>query len=83
MGKNAPEYIEGKSMLKLSWDGFLNVIKQPQNVFKMGDWSQIGGEFLFVNEGEKGWKLTWTHRMRTTRDHAEVRELKEVLGIQD
>jgi hypothetical protein len=83
MGKDAPEYIEGKSMLKLGWNGFLNVIKQPQNVFKMGDWSQIGGEFLFVKEGEKGWKLIWAHRMRTTRDHAEVRELKEVLGIQD
>jgi len=82
MGKEAPEYLDGKSMMKLSLDGFLNVLKQPQNAFKMGDWSQIGGEFLFVrDEGSREWKCTWAHRMRTTRDHAEVAELKQALGI--
>jgi hypothetical protein len=80
MGKEAPVYIEGKSMLKLGWDGLVNVLKQPQNAFKMGDWAQIGGEFLWTKEGEKGWKCTWAHRMRTTRDHAEVKELKELLS---
>jgi hypothetical protein len=84
MGKEPPEYIEGKSMLKLSWDGFVNVMRQPQNAFKMGDWSQIGGEFLFVRGEESGeWDCVWAHRMRTTRDHAEVRELKGQLGIDD
>ncbi|KIW03574.1 uncharacterized protein PV09_05329 [Verruconis gallopava] len=82
MGKDAPEYVEGKSMLKLSWDGFVNVLKQPQNAFKMGDWSQIGGEFLFIKDEEE-WRCTWAHRMRTTRDHAEVRELKKVLQIDE
>lgn len=83
MGRKAPEYIEGKSMLKLSWDGFVNVVKQPQNAFKMGDWSQIGGEFLFVrDESTMEWRCAWAHRMRTTRDHAEVAELREALGIE-
>lgn len=32
------------------------------------------------NEGEEK-KVTWCHRMRTTRDHAEIPELMEVLGL--
>lgn len=50
-----------------------------------GDWMQVGGEFLFVREKETGdeeWRCEWAHRMRTTRDHAEVGELKKLLGIQ-
>ena len=83
MGNTAPEYLEGQSMLKLAWDGFVQSIKQPQNALKMGDWSQIGGEFLFVREeGSREWSVQWAHRMRTTRDHAEVAELKEVLKIE-
>lgn len=80
MGNEAPEYLDGKSMFQLGWEGVLNVLRQPQNTFKMGDWMQIGGEFLWVrDEGE--WKCVWAHRMRTTRDHAEVAELKEQLGV--
>ncbi|KAG5962538.1 hypothetical protein E4U58_003831 [Claviceps cyperi] len=58
---------------------------------KSGDQRQVGGEFLFepldkastaaeVEGGEK--KLTWCHRMRTTRDHAEIPELMKVLGLE-
>jgi hypothetical protein len=67
----------------LSWDGFVNAIKQPQNTFKMGDWSQIGGEFLWVKQEAGEWECVWAHRMRTTRDHAEVKELEKVLKIND
>lgn len=58
---------------------------------KSGDQRQVGGEFLFEPldkastatevEGEEK-KLTWCHRMRTTRDHAEIPELMEVLGLE-
>ena len=69
----------------------------PQGLsLKSGDQRQVGGEFLFepldmvtpMNspgaEGEDAVeekKITWCHRMRTTRDHAEIPELMEVLGL--
>lgn len=28
-------------------------------------------------------KVTWCHRMKNTRDHAEIPELREVLGFED
>lgn len=37
---------------------------------------QVGGEFLF-----EGGKVLWCHRMRNTRDHAEIPELKQHLGL--
>ncbi|KAG6064314.1 hypothetical protein E4U32_000338 [Claviceps aff. humidiphila group G2b] len=58
---------------------------------KSGDQRQVGGEFLFEPldktstaaefEGEEK-KVTWCHRMKTTRDHAEIPELMEVLGLE-
>ncbi|KAI1303445.1 AhpC/TSA antioxidant enzyme-domain-containing protein [Xylaria venustula] len=39
-----------------------------------------GGGGAVVEEEEKC--VTWCHRMRTTRDHAEIPELMEVLGLQ-
>jgi len=42
----------------------------------IGDYKQNGGEYLF-EDGE----LKWCHRMKTTSDHAEIKELKEVLGL--
>lgn len=48
-----------------------------------GDWSQVGGEFLFVKEKERAeWRCEWAHRMRTTRDHAETEELRVLLGLE-
>lgn len=56
-----------------------------------GDYHQVGGEFLFEPAaalapsspvpGEVEKRVTWCHRMRNTRDHAEVPELREVLGL--
>ena len=37
---------------------------------------QVGGEFLF-----EGGKVTWCKRMRNTRDHAEIPEVKQHLGL--
>ena len=41
-----------------------------------GDYKQNGGEYLFEN-GD----LKWCHRMKTTSDHAEIKAVKEVLGL--
>ncbi|KFY39766.1 hypothetical protein V494_03851 [Pseudogymnoascus sp. VKM F-4513 (FW-928)] len=59
-----------------------------------GDMQQVGGEFLFEPVGElaaspitpgvgeeEDKRVVWCHRMRNTRDHAEVPELREVLGL--
>ena len=43
---------------------------------KGGDFKQVGGEFLFEN-GE----CTWAHRMKTTRGHAEVSEIRNLIGL--
>ena len=37
---------------------------------------QVGGEFVF-----EGGKVTWCKRMRNTRDHAEIPEIKQHLGL--
>ncbi|KAF1986896.1 hypothetical protein K402DRAFT_298838, partial [Aulographum hederae CBS 113979] len=44
-----------------------------------GDFWQVGGEWYFERKGE--WRLSWCRRMQNTRDHAEVGELREVLGL--
>lgn len=44
--------------------------------WKGGPPGQNGGEFLF----EAG-DLKWSHRMQSTQDHCEVKELREVLGV--
>ena len=48
--------------------------------------ARIGGEEEEGGGGEGGSgveekRVTWCHRMRTTRDHAEIPELMEVLGL--
>lgn len=75
--------------------------------FKSGNFSQVGGEFLFEPpdivtpvttpreerapisvDGEQedsrrveSKRVTWCHRMKTTRDHVEIPELLEILGL--
>ena len=43
-----------------------------------GDFKQVGGEFLFQNG-----KVTWCHRMKNTRDHAELPLVRQQLGLDD
>jgi hypothetical protein len=55
-----------------------------RDAVRSGDHDRIGGEFLFRKEAGSGeWKVVWAHRMRTTRDHAEIAVLREVLGLED
>lgn len=92
-----PEYIR-KSLLHGIVTGFIQGLKHVKGglATKAGDIQQVGGEFLFEPVGgvaaspmvtpseENGEekKVTWCHRMRNTRDHAEIPELREVLGLE-
>lgn len=62
------------------------------DVLKGGDSRQVGGEFLFstktpVAEGRSSGsadvEVTWCHRMRNTRDHSSVADIRAALGISD
>jgi len=93
-----PEYMR-KNMLYSMARSIIQGLKQIKGglVAKAGDLQQVGGEFLFeplgdmntspmvtpiLEDGEEK-KVTWCHRMRNTRDHAEIPELREVLGFND
>jgi hypothetical protein len=93
-----PEYMR-KNMLYSMAKSLVQGLKQLKGglVSKAGDIQQVGGEFLFepvgdmtaspmvtpVHEDGEEKKITWCHRMRNTRDHAEIPELREVLGFND
>lgn len=70
-----PEYIR-KSMLSGMASSILQGLKMGTSAVKGGDIKQVGGEFMFEN-GE----VVWCHRMRNTRDHAEIPELTRVIGF--
>ncbi|KAF2126719.1 hypothetical protein P153DRAFT_368781 [Dothidotthia symphoricarpi CBS 119687] len=70
-----PEYIH-THMLINSVQSVFQSLGTGKNALKGGDFKQVGGEFLF-EDGE----CTWAHRMRNTRDHVEVHELRGLLGL--
>jgi len=91
-----PEYIR-KSMLYSVAKSLVQGLKQIKGglASKAGDIQQVGGEFLFepvgdmtaspmvtpIHEDGEEKRVTWCHRMRNARDHAEIPELREVLGF--
>jgi hypothetical protein len=79
MGPKKPEYIK-QSLFASILSGIAQGLSSGRNALKGGDFWQVGGEFLFVRKGD-GWDVEWAHRMRTTRDHAEVSELRRILGM--
>lgn len=74
LGDRKPDYIK-KSLLASAMGGTWSVITQP--TASPGKKSQNGGEFIFVDG-----VLKWCRRMRNTRDHAEVEELRKILDEQ-
>jgi hypothetical protein len=70
-----PEYMHS-NMLINSVQSIFQSLGTGKNALKGGDMKQVGGEFLF-EDGE----CTWVHRMKTTRDHAEVGDLRNLLGL--
>ncbi len=74
-----PQYIK-RHLLVSSAVGMVQALRQiPKGLtLSGGDQKQVGGEFLV----EGGKVVKWCHRMRNTRDHAEVGVLRGVLGME-
>lgn len=64
------------NMMTISLQSIFQGLGTGKKALKGGDMKQVGGEFLF-EEGE----CTWVHRMKTTRGHAEVGDLRSLLGL--
>lgn len=76
-GEKKPEYIT-KGTLANTLGSVWNILSSPVEARVGGDYAQNGGEWVF----EDG-VLKWGHRMGDTMGHAEVGELKEVLGLKE
>lgn len=75
LGSKSPEYMQ-TSVVVNAVKSIYQELRSGRNLLKGGDFYQVGGEFLF----EEG-KVTWCHRMKNTRDHAEIPELRAALGL--
>lgn len=96
LGNKDPEYIRHTivaGMVKSIAQGLKRI--GSGDILQAGDIKQVGGEFLFDvvgggnrlaksksgNGGLKKVEVTWCHRMKNTRDHAELPDLNKVLGL--
>ena len=64
-------------MFGIVTSSFKNALFSGTKAIKGGPAAQNGGEWLF-----QGGECKFVHRMRNTQDHMEIKELREVLGIQ-
>lgn len=97
LGHKGPDYIQHtlvSGMVKSIAQGLKRI--GSGDVLQAGDMKQVGGEFLLEitggdtplanskpgNESLKKVEVTWCHRMKNTRDHAELPEIKKVLGLE-
>lgn len=78
LGGQTPDYMNKKGIMTLSIRSVVQELRSGRMLFSGGDYRQVGGEFLFANG-----KVMWCHRMRNTRDHAEVEELRRQLKIEE
>ncbi|KAL1862228.1 hypothetical protein Plec18170_001053 [Paecilomyces lecythidis] len=97
LGRNDPEYIRRSLLTGMFQSVVQGVKRLGEgDAFRGGDMRQIGGEFIFeasrdwrFDYGDEDaragsdvdLKVTWCHRMRNTRDHAEIRVIRRVLGL--
>ncbi|KAL8767988.1 MAG: hypothetical protein Q9209_005659 [Squamulea sp. 1 TL-2023] len=75
LGPKAPQYMQ-YSLPSAVVRAIYQSLKAGRDAFKGGDYWQVGGEFIFEH-GE----VTWCHRMKNTRDHAEIPEMRRQLGL--
>jgi len=73
MGSTRPQY-QTESTMSTILSSLVGELKAGTKIFSGGDYSLNGGEWVC----EDG-RVVWGHRMRNTRDHAEVEVLREVL----
>lgn len=72
-----PAYMQTHLLIN-SVQSIFQSLGSGKNALKGGDFKQVGGEFLFENG-----QCTWAHRMKTTRGHAEVSELRGLIGLDE
>lgn len=77
LGPKKPEYVQ-TGMVGGLVGSAMNILGSGMKARGGGNYSQNGGEWVWDERGV----LVWCHRMRFTRDHAEIGELKSVLGIE-
>ncbi|KAL8662767.1 MAG: hypothetical protein Q9202_004459 [Teloschistes flavicans] len=82
LGNKSPEYMQyslPSAVVRAIYQG----LRAGRDAFKGGDYFQVGGEFLFedVDDGNGEAAVSWCHRMKNTRDHAEVPEIRRRLGL--
>ena len=67
-------------MSKITLRSIWQELKSGRQMLTGGDYSQVGGEFIFDVSADGAVSPVWAKRMRNTRDHAELSEIKSVLG---
>lgn len=70
-----PAYMQTHLLIN-SVQSIFQGLSTGRKALKGGDFKQVGGEFLF-----EGGECTWVHRMRTTRGHCEVEEIRALVGL--
>jgi hypothetical protein len=70
-----PQYMQTNVLIN-SVQSIFQGLSTGRKALKGGDFKQVGGEFMFEN-GE----CTWAHRMKTTRGHAEVSDIRALIGL--
>jgi len=75
LGPYRPDYIQ-TSLISNVMRSIYQGVMSGRGAVRGGDYKQVGGEFLFEDS-----KVTWCHRMRNTRDHAEIPVLRKILGL--
>lgn len=72
---HSPEYLQ-RSLFSMAFSSFLQELRSGRKMLSGGDFRQVGGELLF-----SGGKVTFCKRMKNTRDHAELPEIRKHLGL--
>lgn len=75
LGPKNPGYMQ-RSMLSVALQSIVQEFKSGRKMLSGGDFRQVGGEFLFENG-----RVLWCHRMKNTRDHAEIPDVRKQLGL--
>ncbi|KAF3480069.1 uncharacterized protein GIQ15_05416 [Arthroderma uncinatum] len=88
IGKNPPTFSD-RTSFSLFWSGFTQALSRiwKGDAHKSGNPAQNGGEILFdfddLPEGYGALTMhpVWYHMMKTTRDHASIECLRDVLAL--
>ncbi|KAI4114305.1 MAG: hypothetical protein LQ345_004889 [Seirophora villosa] len=75
LGPRSPQYMQ-YSLPSAIVRAIYQNLKAGRGAFKGGDYWQVGGEFL-LEDGQ----VSWCHRMRNTRDHTEIPEIRRQVGL--